>query len=143
MVPYQNSKGICHSPRIEKHGKLSQNDVDEADTAVVWDKREIMIWIFGEIAKLWRFRQNFKSPNGACPRLQPGSPEFPLNGAIFLVTQFIQQRWELILGFYRIPACRSLTPYMGKMATTASLHFPIVVHCSLIFPYSGHSYCLQ
>ena len=26
---------------MEKHGKLSQNDVDEADTAVVWDKREI------------------------------------------------------------------------------------------------------
>ena len=36
---------------MEKHGKLSQNDVDEADTAVVCDKREIMIWIFGEIAK--------------------------------------------------------------------------------------------
>ena len=32
---------------MEKHGKLSQNDVDEADTAVVYDKREIMIWIFG------------------------------------------------------------------------------------------------
>ena len=36
---------------MEKHGKLSQNDVDQADTAVVCDKREIMIWIFGEIAK--------------------------------------------------------------------------------------------
>ena len=31
---------------------MSQNDVDEADTAVFWDKREIMIWIFGEIAKI-------------------------------------------------------------------------------------------
>ena len=78
---------------MEKHGKLSQNDVDEADTAVVCDKREIMIWIFGEIAKLWRFRQNSKSPNGACHRTQRCSPEFPLNGAIFLVTQFIQHLW--------------------------------------------------
>ena len=36
---------------MEKHGKLSQNDVDEADTAVVYDKRRLAIWIFGEIAK--------------------------------------------------------------------------------------------
>ena len=27
---------------------MSQNDVDEADTAASGDKREIMIWIFGE-----------------------------------------------------------------------------------------------
>ena len=43
---------------MEKHGKLSQNDVDEADTAVVCDKREIMIWFlakspnFGDFAKI-------------------------------------------------------------------------------------------
>ena len=39
------------------NGKLSQNDVDEADTAVVCAKRRLAIWILGEIAKS-RLRQN-------------------------------------------------------------------------------------
>ena len=60
---------------MEKHGKLSQNDVDEADTAVVCEIRRLAIWIFGEIAK----------------KRQICSPDFPLNGAIFLVTQFIRE----------------------------------------------------
>ena len=40
---------------------MSQNDVDEADTAVSGDKREIMTWIFGEIAKY--FGDFAKNPN--------------------------------------------------------------------------------
>ena len=35
---------------------MPQNDVDEADTAVVCDKRRLAIWNFGEIAK--RLSQN-------------------------------------------------------------------------------------
>ena len=42
---------------MEEHGKLSQNDVDETDTDVSLDKREIMIRLFCEIPKLWRARQ--------------------------------------------------------------------------------------
>ena len=36
---------------MEKHGKLSQNDVDEADTAVVYDKRRLAISPKIQIAK--------------------------------------------------------------------------------------------
>ena len=44
---------------MEKHGKLSQNDVDEADTAASLDKHRSAIWIFG------------KSPNfGDFPKIQ-------------------------------------------------------------------------
>ena len=42
--------------------------------------------------------------SAACQRTQACSPEFPLNGTTFLVTQFIREPLGLILGFYRISA---------------------------------------
>ena len=64
------------------------------------DKRRLAIWNFGEIAKFWRFRQKFKSPNGAChrPRLCP--PRRRRSGTTFRVSQFIREALALPFEFW-------------------------------------------